>query len=177
MISLHRGHTGSKSNNFQPRLQVDPEHYNDRKWDSDRALELAARHGQPVVYRTAVSARERHWDPYSAARDPHSAPWAKRVEPRVQRLLEEDRRAHQKHVTSVAVRNGDTAPVKGNALPTYAAAEATQRLKLKRVDAASERRSHPSIQSAPATTAITVERQSSKQQANERPGEKAKENK
>ena len=73
------------------RSTVSPDHENERKWDQGRAVVLAERHAARAIaagrdvkpdvrpFDDRIRAWDRHWQPYSAATDIHTAAWRRRV--------------------------------------------------------------------------------------------------
>ena len=73
------------------RSTVSPDHENERKWDQGRAVVLAERHAARAIaagrdvkpdvrpFDDRIRAWDRHWQPYSAATDIHTATWRRRV--------------------------------------------------------------------------------------------------
>ncbi len=55
---------------------IDPRHFNERKWDPERAIELGAAMDRSREWEdAATAAAEPHWRPYRAEDDPHAAGW------------------------------------------------------------------------------------------------------
>ncbi|KAL1498792.1 hypothetical protein AB1Y20_014099 [Prymnesium parvum] len=88
------------------RSAVSDECHNERKWDAERAAVLAERNarrdesiGRAVrdvrAFDEQVRIWERHWRPYSAACDVHTAPWRRRT---VLRTMRNDGRTAEDHL-------------------------------------------------------------------------------
>ena len=118
VIAYYRGHRTKAPPLPLTTGLVDPDTFNERKWDPDRSLELAARHGFEALYDPGVRIWDRHWAPYCAAADPHSRAWVER------QLKQEQARKRQQQQPKQSQRVTDTQ--QAGSRPSLAAETLTQ---------------------------------------------------